>query len=329
MHSHQDQTIRRIALVGIPSVAFLILAVELTVSVLDLNGYKLGTPYKDWIEKDLFCEDLRLDSNVYQPVNAWSAFTYNLIGLLALYIVPSPTLYQHNYIYTTPAFRYLFYALYVYLGLASFYFHASFTYLSGILDFSSISFLSSFFVAFSITRWCNRGSTLFFTCFGIVATTSVVLRVVPELYLGYDSTIPVISVLIGGSFLSETLRQIRIRNVGVRKMIHDFGNNLQTPVPIPPSTLESGSTTYDTITLKKYTDSREDVYIEDWRWLGQAVISMMFAVLFWVLDLQKNVCFPRQPFQLHALWHGLTSYAGIFLFFYANMFTIGEELTFY
>ncbi|KAJ3126422.1 hypothetical protein HK098_007555 [Nowakowskiella sp. JEL0407] len=321
-------TVRRLVLIGIPSVLATMLITQIFVSILNTHGIKLGTPDKKWISERQFCEEFRLDSNIYQPVNAWSAFIYNLIGLLSLYLIPPPASYTHNLIFTSWAVLYLFCGIYVYLGIASFYYHASFTYISGIMDFSSISLLSSYFVAFSVTRWFGRGSGFFIMLFSVLAPLLVAMRVVPDLLFYYDATIPVMILFLGGAFFSEMVRQVLFRRWGARRVDRATGN--LKPVALVQTDLESGTCPsierQSTNSEIKATILSENLYIEDWGWLAWALTSMVLAIVVWELDMHKVICYPREPFQLHAVWHALTGYSGIFFFFYANMFRIGKDV---
>ncbi|KAJ3130509.1 hypothetical protein HK098_000074 [Nowakowskiella sp. JEL0407] len=314
-------TVRQLVLVGIPLLLATGVILETIMSILDSKGIALGKPVQKWVDEGLFCEELRLKSNILQPVNAWSAFVYNLVGLLALYITPPPTAYIHNFVYTTPAVRYLFYGVYVFMGIGSFYFHASFTFLGGIFDFSSIAFLASYLVAYSITRWYGRGATLFFISFGILATVAVTLRVVLDLLFGYDSTGPVLFAYLLGAFASETYRQVKFRKSGAKEVDQNTGQLIGLEGTESQPLLASNHQDQHGINQES-----TKFYIEDWGWILWAFVTLMLAIVLWILDFFDVVCFPRQSLQLHAVWHGLTCYSGIFFFFYINLFRIGREI---
>ncbi|KAJ3121097.1 hypothetical protein HK098_003968, partial [Nowakowskiella sp. JEL0407] len=298
-------TVRNLVLIGFPALLGSILITEIIMSVLGSKGINLGKPYQKWVDASLYCEEIRVNSNIYQPINAWSSFVYNAVGLLTLYLTPPPTAYIHNFCYTTDAVRYVFYALLVFLGIASFYFHAAFTFVSGIFDFASMALISSYFAAYSITRWHRRGAVTFFTVFGVIGTTTITLRVLIEVYYGNDFTVPAIVLLLGGSFISETVRQVMFRRWGARRVDPQTGL-LIVPIrdfeaqPIPIFAKGEGRL-HDEVSSSSLNDSFDRTfYIEDWGWMLWSFGALILALIVWGLDNFNVICFPNQPLQLHA-----------------------------
>lgn len=88
-----------------------------------------------------FCEE-NVNSWVMQPANAWSNLPMFLVGIFLLYITRKS---QNILIRSLPWIMIL-------IGLFSFIYHASFTFMGQILDLSSMFLLSSYLLIFNLKR---------------------------------------------------------------------------------------------------------------------------------------------------------------------------------
>ncbi|KAJ1550187.1 hypothetical protein HK096_008266 [Nowakowskiella sp. JEL0078] len=308
LSNNRLMNIKNLVLLGLPISLFLLFSLELFVSILGENGKTLGTPVQKWVDQKLFCEEMRLGTTILQPINSWSAFVYNLVGLVAIHISPDPKAYVHNFVYTHASVRYLYYFVFVFMGVGSFYFHASFTFWGSIADFSSIASLFSFLAAYSIARWFRKGAPFFFSVFGLLFVASVILRIVFDLVFDVDITLQWTLVFIFGTFGGETIRQMVFRRQGAKILGEEDTANLISDV-------ETATTN---------NDGADGFYIEDWRWILFAFISLILAVIAWALDFYKIICFPQQSFQLHSVWHALTCYAGLYFYFYISLYNVSK-----
>jgi len=126
--------------------------------------YKLNQyvdPWQSWRQAlgnaTNFCEMNRFDQLIVQPSNTWSNLGYIIIGIMFISIAKNDHKYEHrknvnNLMAKFPGFTYLIGFSTLYMGIGSFFYHATLTYFFQKLDQTGMYFLLTAFLAYVLFK---------------------------------------------------------------------------------------------------------------------------------------------------------------------------------
>lgn len=262
-----------------PSTRPFALFLLITLALIPLNW--LPAPWETWrpatcMPAACFCEALGTGF-IRQPIDTWSNLAFVLVGLLILADIlrPSPT---RSNLLAQPRVYGLVYAFAVILiGLGSWFYHASLTFVGQWFDVMGMYLLSTFMVLYNVARLRPLGNRTFavgYVLFNLALAISLI--VVPELrrYL--------FGVLLAVTIGLEVL--IRYRTQGFSRIRDDSTNRLKPRVQIG--------------------------------FFIAALSIYVLAQIIWTLDLNHIVCDPNDLLQGHAVWHILTAASAGLLYLY-------------
>ena len=105
--------------------------------------------------QDCFCEMLRLDSNIWQWANAWSNFGFIFSALMIWgrrRAIRSEAKYNSNMINTSHAMAAIYIFSVLFIGLTSWFYHASLSFVGSWLDLQSMYLLIIFIILYNLVR---------------------------------------------------------------------------------------------------------------------------------------------------------------------------------
>ena len=126
--------------------------------------YKLNQyvdPWRTWRQAlgnaTHFCEMNRFDQLIVQPSNTWSNLGYIIVGIIFISIAKNDHKYEHrknvnNLLAKFPGFTYLIGISTLYMGLGSFFYHATLTYFFQKIDQTGMYFLLTAFIAYNLFK---------------------------------------------------------------------------------------------------------------------------------------------------------------------------------
>lgn len=102
----------------------------------------MSCPYQNFIKPTItFCES-NLCSHISQPANTWSNLAFVFVGIFLWFLSRR----------STSTFLKLLAPLAIIMGLASFFYHASYTFFGQLLDLGSMFLFSSYLLVFNLRR---------------------------------------------------------------------------------------------------------------------------------------------------------------------------------
>ncbi|MFQ5770269.1 MAG: ceramidase domain-containing protein [bacterium] len=144
-----------------------ILGVLIFISTKDISwsGWKLSTGFPD----KTFCEEIR-NGPIRQPLNTWSSVIFIPIGL---WVVRRSFLDKLAAPQLSPVRRHKRYGLIygwslVVMGLGSWLFHASLTYVGHFIDVTGMYFLGGFLFTYGLSRKLRQSATAFSLVYALV-----------------------------------------------------------------------------------------------------------------------------------------------------------------
>lgn len=270
-----------------------------------------------------YCESFSSISVPLQWINAWSCMIYCLFGIMALFESPLLWLAWFNRDHDdtakndVPSVRLVFALVMIFLGFGSFAFHAFFLDATAILDFCGMIGMTLFVLSFTILRLCHANSPKpFLILFGVLSAMALILRLVLFYTIDYDVTVPLFSLLLVHLILELYMN---IRNT---LFINEWEKWIQVGRCKSSQTKDIfaemrglGHADYE----KKY------VYApRSWKWFFAIISFSLLGGILWILD-ERFLCQSNSWFQVHALWHVLTAFAGLFSYYYVSHIVITKE----
>ncbi|RMF62635.1 MAG: hypothetical protein D6743_11890 [Calditrichaeota bacterium] len=153
--------------------AILTVLIVLSTENITWNGWKLSTGFPD----RTFCEHIR-SGPIRQPLNTWSSLIFVPIGLWVvrrafLDKLPSPRLApvrQHK------RYGLLYGGALIVMGLGSWLFHASLTYVGHFVDVTGMYFLGGFLFTYGFSRKLRQSATAFTIAYALVVVPLVIIQ---------------------------------------------------------------------------------------------------------------------------------------------------------
>ena len=134
-------------------VFFLLLGAFIYLSYFDFNWQAMRPA--PCMPKDCFCELLRLDSSIRQWVNTWSNFSFVFFALMIWgrrRAIRSEAKYNFNMINTSHAMVAAYAISLLLIGLSSWFFHASLSFVGAWADLQSMYLLAIFIILYNLVR---------------------------------------------------------------------------------------------------------------------------------------------------------------------------------
>jgi hypothetical protein len=226
-----------------------------------------------------FCEALGLGF-IRQPIDTWSNLAFVLIGLLILEDVLRPSSNRSSRLAHRRTYGFVYVCAMILIGLGSWFYHASLTFVGQWFDVMGMYLLGTFMVLYSFARLRPLGNRTFaisYVLFNFALAISLI--VVPELRRYLFGALLVVTI-----FLEVRVR--RRRRNWVSPSEREFTHERSNPV--------SGSL----------------------RYFSAALLIYGLAQFIWTLDLNHIVCDPTGLLQGHAVWHILTATSAGLLYWY-------------
>ncbi len=136
-------------------------------------GWKLTTGFPDRI----FCEGVHSGA-IRQPMNAWSSVAFIPIGLWVArraFLDYVPSLHMPP-VRRDKLYGYIYGLALVIMGIGSWVFHASLTYVGHFFDVAGMYFLGAFLFTYSISRKIHQSSGSFVLLYAAIVVPLVVLQ---------------------------------------------------------------------------------------------------------------------------------------------------------
>jgi hypothetical protein len=223
-----------------------------------------------------FCEAIGIGF-IHQPIATWSNLAFVLVGLLILEDVLRPSSTRSNLLAQRRVYGFVYVFAVVLIGLGSWFYHASLTFVGQWFDVMGMYLLGTFMVLYSFARFRPLGNRTFAVSYGLFnLALAISLIVVPELRRYLFGGLLVVTIFL------EVL--IRYRSRGFSRKRGDYTNRLKPR-------LQTG-------------------------YFIAALLIYVLAQFIWTLDLNHIVCDPTGLLQGHAIWHILTAASAGLLYLY-------------
>ena len=144
---------------------------------------KTAIPWQDWklttgFPDRVFCEGVR-DGSVRQPLNSWSSLIFVAIGLWAsrrafLDKRQSPRLSAP--VRREPAYGNLYGFALIVMGMGSWFFHASLTYIGHFVDVAGMYFLGGFLFTYGLSRKLQQNASAFLVVYALLVLPLVLFQ---------------------------------------------------------------------------------------------------------------------------------------------------------
>jgi hypothetical protein len=147
----------------------------LSVSQIDWSGWRAAT----CMPANCFCEAVRGETGVRQPVNAWSSLAFAWVGVLVMAYAPEE---GANRMRVTRLHPFLFGLSAIVIGLGSAFYHASLTFVGQFFDVFGMYLLTTYMLLYALLRLGRLDDARFGALYaGIMAVLSVLLIALPDL----------------------------------------------------------------------------------------------------------------------------------------------------
>jgi hypothetical protein len=128
-----------------------------------------------------FCEAIGIGF-IRQPIDTWSNLAFVLVGLLILEDVLRPSSTRSNLLAQRRVYGFVYVFAVVLIGLGSWFYHASLTFVGQWFDVMGMYLLGTFMVLYSFARFRPLGNRTFAVSYGLFnLALAISLIVVPEL----------------------------------------------------------------------------------------------------------------------------------------------------
>jgi hypothetical protein len=163
-------TVALLAFAGLcAGVAFLSLA------QIDWSGWQQAT----CMPADCFCELVRGDAGLRQPVNAWSSLAFAWVGVWVMAYAPEN---GDNRMRATQLHPFIFGLSAVVIGAGSAFYHASLTFVGQFFDVFGMYLFTTYMLLYALLRLGRLSDARFGALYaGIMAALSVLLIALPDL----------------------------------------------------------------------------------------------------------------------------------------------------
>lgn len=130
---------------------------------------------------DCFCEALRYGEWIRQPSNTWSNLGFIAVAFLIIILVARYRGNESNRLIDFPSLSWLFAFGCLLTGIGSFFYHASFTFISQWFDVMGMYFLITFFLIYNLDRLYDlRPVRVYLSYFALNSLLGLALFTVPE-----------------------------------------------------------------------------------------------------------------------------------------------------
>lgn len=130
---------------------------------------------------DCFCEALRYGEWIRQPANTWSNLGFIAVAILIVVLVSRCKGYGQNRLITYPSLSWLFAFGCLLTGVGSFFYHASFTFISQWFDVMGMYFSITFFLIYNLDRLYDlKPVKVYLAYLAINGLLGLALYVIPE-----------------------------------------------------------------------------------------------------------------------------------------------------
>lgn len=137
------------------------------------NGWRMTTGFPDRV----FCE-FASGGTVQQPLNSWSSLAFVIIGLwvarrASIDALPSPNL---SPVRRNKGYGLLFGVALIIMGIGSWWFHASLTYVGHFADVAGMYFVGGFLFSYALSRLFKLNCKTFFILYAVVVIPLVYMQ---------------------------------------------------------------------------------------------------------------------------------------------------------
>ena len=131
--------------------------------------------------EDCFCEALRYGEWIRQPANTWSNLGFIGVAILIVVLVSRCKGDEQNRLITYPSLSWLFAFGCLLTGVGSFFYHASFTFISQWFDVMGMYFSITFFLIYNLDRLYDlKPVKVYLAYFAMNGLLGLALYVIPE-----------------------------------------------------------------------------------------------------------------------------------------------------
>ncbi len=225
-----------------------------------------------------FCEAIGVGF-IRQPIDTWSNLAFVLVGLLILEDVWRPSTTRSNLLAQRRTYGVVYAVAIILIGLGSWFYHASLTFVGQWFDVMGMYLLGTFMVLYNVARLrpvSSRAFAIGYVLFNI--TLGLSLIVVPELRRYLFGILLVVTIALE---IVSWQRRNRVSS-----------------------------------TQRESLTARRNPVSADLRYFIAALLIYVIAQIIWTLDLNHIVCDPYSVLQGHAVWHGLTALSAGLLYLY-------------
>jgi hypothetical protein len=264
-----------------PVVLFLLIALAL------ISLSWLPAPWTAWqpatcMPAACFCEAVG-SGFIRQPMATWSNLAFVLVGLLILEDVLRPSATRSNLLARRRAYVVVYAVAMILIGLGSWFYHASLTFVGQWFDVMGMYLLGTFMVLYNIARLVFSPQ---------VTHPHAALK-------GMRMPFP----------------QLSGRAFAVSYVLFNCALGLSLIVVPELRRYLFGILLVVTIALEGMLRYRRATQIRTSYFIA-ALLIYVLAQIIWTLDLNHIVCDPSGPLQGHAVWHVLTALSAGLLYLY-------------
>jgi dihydroceramidase len=241
----------------------------------------LPAPWTAWqpatcLPDACFCEAIGVGF-IRQPIGTWSNLAFVLAGLLMLDDVWRPSSTRSSLLAQRRAYGLIYALAVIVIGLGSWFYHASLTFVGQWLDVMGMYLLGTFMVLYNIARLRSLRSRTFTVSYVLFnSALGLSLIVAPELRRYLFGVLLVVTIAL------EVV--IRYWSRGFSRMHRSSADRLKPR-------LRTGH-------------------------FVAALLTYVLAQIIWTFDLNRIVCDPDSLLQGHAIWHVLTALSAGLLYLY-------------
>jgi hypothetical protein len=150
----------------------------LSLAQIDWSGWRPAT----CMPADCFCEMVRGDTGLRQPVNTWSSLAFAWVGVWVMVYAPAMDAAPANRMRSTRLHPFLLGLSAVVIGLGSAFYHASLTFIGQFFDVVGMYLFTTYMLLYALLRLGRLDEARFGIVYlGIMAVLSVLLIALPDL----------------------------------------------------------------------------------------------------------------------------------------------------